>query len=183
MNVIVSFPVERARQPGEGVPGIVAVRGCEIREFPARRAAVPPAPARVPAPAPARAPIREPMFSLDILPRRLRRTRPASRLLPALPDDDKQEPLARLRGLSAQDSRDEIGILLQISDTDLAVTMLVALLGASNTHKPLPYGWPRVMYAIRGRLSLYVACGRTDSDRLIQSIRELLAEEADTAWA
>jgi hypothetical protein len=166
MSVVVNFPGERARRPGEDIPAIVAVLGSEIRAF------VRPRP--VPAPEPLAAPAQ------PAVPHR-----PFARRRPVAPlsEDQKQEPLARSRGLSAQQTCDEINILLKISDRDLAFQMLVALLGASTTHKPLPYGWPKVMYAIRGRVSLHFACGRTDSDRLLVAIRQLLAEEWRTVRA
>lgn len=177
MGHIVSFPIDRARKPGEDIPAIIAIRGCEIRDFARPRIGAAPEPDYERAP-----------LSLDMsgfLPDRLRRPRrrPTPKIAPALPEAEKQEPLARLRGLTAVQARDEIAILLEISDSDLAVAMLVSLIGASNTHKPLPHGWPKVMYAIRGRVSLHVACGRNDNERLLTAIRQLLAEETSTAWA
>lgn len=177
MSEVVSFPVERARKPGAEIPAIVTVRGCEIHEFGTHLAVRTLEPLRQLSDTPA--------FSgfTETPPRPKRRIRPLRPLSPVLPDEQKAEPLARRRGLSAEETRHEIERLANHHDMDEAVGALVALLGASNTHKPLPYGWPKMMYAIRGRLSLYVACNRTDSDRLIETIRRILREEETTAWA
>ncbi|MEM8569686.1 MAG: hypothetical protein AAGG56_02155 [Pseudomonadota bacterium] len=167
MSIVVSFPAERARKPGEDAPAIVAVRGCEIHQFTLYLTP------------------RPPQRRLDPETRARRGRKPEPRAVPtgAVPDDEKLQPLVRVRELSARDARDEINILLAISDTDLAVSMLVALIGASSTHRPLPHGWPKVMYAIRGRISLHVALGRDDSARLMDGVRMLLDQESDTAWA
>lgn len=167
MSSVISFPIERARKAGESIPAIVAIRGCEIRQF-LRPEAVP-------------APVREPL-ALPLRTERRRRM-PEWKPLPPVPDEQKLTPMARTRGLTPAQTCEEIGILLRISDQKLAVQMLIALIGASNTHTPLPHGWPRVMYAIRGRISLHVGVGRTDSAHLLEGIRQLLAEETDTALA
>ena len=167
MSSVISFPIERARKAGEGIPAIVAVRGCEIRQF-LRPAAIPERAS-------------EPL-ALPLRAERRRRV-PEWKPVPPLPDEQKLMPMARARGLTPAQTCEEISILLRISDQKLAVQMLIALIGASNTHTPLPHGWPRVMYAIRGRISLHVGVGRTDTAPLLAGIRQLLAEETDTAWA
>lgn len=181
MDVVVSFPVERTRRPGEDVPAIVAVRGCEIHTLGEHLAA-----RRTPL---TQEPVAEPASSLDFPgfsenpPRPRRRMRSLPPLSPVLPDEQKAEPLARVNNLTAEETRLEIARLIEGHDHGHIIETLVQLIGASNTHKPLPYGWPKMMYAIRGRLSLFVACNRTDTDQLIDAIRRILSEEGTTAWA